>query len=612
LHWDRSSFASVLLLIVLGTFGAWYYLERGRVTQHVMAVVAMQSFCWIVAVHGMLIMGGATVGALCIAAEKDRRTLDFVLATPLGNAEIIVGKLAACLGLFFMWVAAGVPITLLLHLLGGIDPWLILLAYAGIATTVFFVVALAIWVSTGAPSARRAGSVLTLCVMAWLVIPFMVSMIVPRFRLPLPEFFFTVNAWVLASSPMSLLPKFAMGAVGVSSALVHTIVEMGELQVAAGLILLVGAIIRLRSAYRVNLGGDGHALGAARQRPFWRFRARPAVSDDPILWREMHTARSGIVMQLLGLLIALAVYAALAYPTYFFARRAFVELWRNGYNSGVITAEKPEFNLMIRFFFTERGGAIDLARTDLNLFLRSVTGPIVFLLALLTAGIAAEGIASERTHETWKSLIATPLSARDILRSKVLASLWRLRGLLATLLGLWTIGLLAGAIHPLGFFLTLVELAAWTWLLLLLGQLAALHSKDQAATTNRSLSLMLLPIFSGILPFVLPARVNSVVLGAGSSPFVTWLSLFSYRDARAALQYSAYPQIAWAGIATGEGWAAVAAACVLGIVLPAAGGLWCRRYLIAHFDRLIGRPWHVIPLRARLSRNGRAAGRVEL
>ena len=65
--------------------------------------------------------------------------------------------------------------------------------------------------------------------------------------------------------------------------------------------------------------------------------------------------------------------------------------------------------------------------------------------------MATEGIVSERARETWDSLIATPLTARDILRSKMLAALWRMRLLLAILLGLWTIGLVAGAIHPLGF-----------------------------------------------------------------------------------------------------------------------------------------------------------------
>jgi ABC-type transport system involved in multi-copper enzyme maturation permease subunit len=592
LQWDRSFFAAIVLAVILVTFGGWYYLERWHASHHLMARVAIQSFYWIVAVHGLFIMGGVTLGALSIAAEKDRRSLDFLLATRLGNGEIVLGKLAACLARTLGIVAAGLPVVMLLYPLGGVDPLLILLAYAGIATAAFFVIALAIWISTGAPDARRAINVSTLCVMAWLIVPFLVSLLLPRLRLPLPDALFAANAWVLASSPLDLVMKFAVGGPVGSSALVHAIAWMCGLQSAAAVVLLLGSIARLRSSYRVNLGGDGRAFGAPRKRPYWRFRPRPPVGDDPILWREMYTARAGFAAQLFGLLVLAAPYAALVYSSWFFARRAFVELWKNGYAAGVTSAQKPEFNLMIRFFFADpvSGAPVDMARIDFNLFLRSITATIVFLLALITAGIAAEAIATERVRDTWNSLISTPLSARDILRSKLLASLWRLRGLLLTLLVLWTMGLLAGAIHPVGYLLAVLEVAAWTGMLLAIGLWASVRAPDPTTPPGFTLSLVMLPLLSGLLPFVLPTRLNSVVLGVASEPFVTWLSLFSYRDVRAALRYAVYPHLAWAGIGTGEGSFLVLATCVLGIILPAVAGFSVWKYLVAEFDPLIGRP----------------------
>jgi ABC-type transport system involved in multi-copper enzyme maturation permease subunit len=590
---ERAYFAAALLGIVLGTFGVWYYLEGWHASHHLMAGVAFQAFLLIVAVHGLLVVGGATTTAVALAGEKDRRTLDFLLATRLGNAEIVLGKITACLTRMLMTIGAGVPVLLLLNLLGGVDARLILLAYAGIATTTFFVAALAIWISSGAPDARRANSVSVLCVITWLLVPFLVSMFVPRLGLPLPGALMTANAWVLASSPLSLVVKFVPGGgSGASIALLDTVAWMGGLQMAVGIILLSGTVARLRSGYRVNLGGDGLALGAARKRPYWRFRPRPAVGDDPILWREIYTSRGGILGKLFGLLCVSAPCAVLAYSTFFFGRRAFAELWKNGYFAGITTAEKPEFNLMLRFFFVEPSSSVlvDLARTDFNLFLRSVTTPIVFLLALMTAGIAAEAVSSERIRETWYSLISTPFSARDILRSKLLASLWRIRGLLLTLVFLWTLGLLAGSIHPLGYLLSAFELAAWTWLLLVIGLRASVRARDPTLAANGSLSLLFLPLASGVLPFVLPARLSSVLLGTGSVPFVTWLSLVSYRDVRAALRYPVYPHLAWAGIATNEGWLAVLATCVLGVLLPAVTGYFGWRNLLANFDRLIGRP----------------------
>jgi ABC-type transport system involved in multi-copper enzyme maturation permease subunit len=225
---ERSTFAATQLVIVLGTFGVWYYLEGWHATHHLMARVALQAFLFIVAMHALSIFGGAAVGAAAIASEKDRRTLDFLLATPLGNAEIVLGKLAAWFCGLLATVAAGLPVVLFLNLLGGVDPLLILLAYAGTATTAFVMIALALWISSGAPDARRAINVATLSLMAWLIVPFLVSLVLPRLGLPLPAFVMTVNAWVLASTPLSLFMKFAIGGPAVPSAIPHAMAWMGS------------------------------------------------------------------------------------------------------------------------------------------------------------------------------------------------------------------------------------------------------------------------------------------------------------------------------------------------------------------------------------------------
>ncbi len=94
--------------------------------------------------------------ATCIAVEKDRRTLDFLLATRLSSTEIVVGKLAAYMLVFLGTLAAGLPIMLLLNQLGGVDGRLILTAYAGIVATGFWLAAFSIWFSATAPDSRRA------------------------------------------------------------------------------------------------------------------------------------------------------------------------------------------------------------------------------------------------------------------------------------------------------------------------------------------------------------------------------------------------------------------------------------------------------------------------
>jgi ABC-type Na+ efflux pump permease subunit len=591
---NRRFFAGMLLIIVLATFGARYYWDHAHVSDHdMMARVGFQAFLWMVIAQMVAIF---TVfwewAAPSIALEKDRRTLDFLLATRLSNAEIVLGKLAACMTLLVAGFAAGLPIMLLLHPLGGIDLRLILVAYAGLFTTAFFMITLGIWVSTGATNVRVARAATTGWWIAWLFGPFFVSIILPSVGLRLPRVVLTANAWVLTSSPIGLLFKIG-GGVRPSSGLLYAVAWMSGLQLAGGALLVIWAIARLRWAYRVNVSGDSQSVAARLTRPGWRLRAKPAVGDDPILWREMHTARAGLLGTMLGLVIYLGIYGMLTYFTFFFARPALIELWHHGYRTGIISAERPEWNLVIRFFMSgaEVNPPADFARTEFNLYLRFITTPLVFLITSFAGAMAAEGIVRERNRETWDSLIATPLTAREILRSHMLAALWRMRMILATLLALWTIGLVAGAIHPAGYLVALLVVAAWTSLMLVLGISASIAWKDTAAANNRFMGLFFLTTSTLALPFLLPVMFNSVLLGTGSPPFVAWLSLVSYRDVRNAYQYSVYPALQLMHIETHEGPVSAAATCLIGITIPTVWGLYLWRDALAKFDRLIGRPY---------------------
>ncbi len=237
----------MLLAIILATFGARCYWDRGRVADRdMMARIAFQAFVWLLLAHMGVILGECSVRAVTsIALEKERRTLDFLLATRLGNAEIVLGKMAACMAFLIAGFAAGLPIMLLLHPLGGIDLRLILLAYAGTMTTAFVMIALGICVSTGAANVRVASGVSVLYWFAWLIGPFLVSIVFTRVGLRLPSVVLTVNAWVMASGPISILLKIVGGATP-SSGLLDAVAWMCGLQIAGGTLLLLWAIARLR------------------------------------------------------------------------------------------------------------------------------------------------------------------------------------------------------------------------------------------------------------------------------------------------------------------------------------------------------------------------------
>ena len=251
-HSQRGYFAGLLLAIVSGTFAAWYYWANGSLSHVEMARVAERSFLLMVGCHAATLMGPILVRTtMSIAGEKDRRTLDFLMTTRMSSAEIVLEKLAANLVLFGTTIAAGLPVMLLLHLLGGVNLRLILLAYSGIATTAFFLASLATWFSTIAPDGRRAVNLSVLTTTAWLMGPFFMSMTLPRFGIHLPAGVATINAWLIASSPINVAVNLAMG-VGASPGLVYLVSWMGQLQMIAGTILLIGSVLRLRSSFRAQ------------------------------------------------------------------------------------------------------------------------------------------------------------------------------------------------------------------------------------------------------------------------------------------------------------------------------------------------------------------------
>jgi ABC-type transport system involved in multi-copper enzyme maturation permease subunit len=396
----------------------------------------------------------------------------------------------------------------------------------------------------------------------------------------------------MTSSPIGLMMKIG-GGVSPSSGLVDAVAWMSGLQVAGGATLVLLAIARLRSAYRHNVSGETKGFMSRLVRPGWRWRPKPPVGDDPILWREMSTSYASLFDKATGAVLLLGIYAALGYVTFFFARPAMIEVGQHGYGAGVTTAESPEWNIIIRFLMSGYGvnPPADIARTEFNIYLRFVTTPLTFLFTLMAAGMASESVISERNRETWSSLIATPLDARDILRSKMLAALSRMRPTLATLLALWTLGLCAGAVHPLGFIAATVVTASWTWFFLVLGLHIGLTAKDMGASQSRTLGIVFLTTGALALPFLVPRRWSSVGMGAGSPPFVVWLSLVSYRDVRAAGRYAIYPHLQWIHLMTGEGPLAVVATCLIGIIVPVACGIYLWRNTLNHFDRAVGRPF---------------------
>ena len=97
-------------------------------------------------------------------------------------------------------------------------------------------------------------------------------------------------------------------------------------------------------------------------------------------------------------------------------------------------------------------------------------------------------------------------------------------------------------------------------------------------------------MLSSPLIYLLPRGVNSPVWGAGSAPFVTWLSLVSYREVALARAHGVFPALQWVNLGSSSGLVPAGLACLLGFVAPAVLAWWLWNYSLKNFDRLVGRP----------------------
>lgn len=104
----------------------------------------------------------------CITDEKERKTLEFLLATDLRSREIVFGKLAARVTKLLMYVLAGLPVVAFLQLFGGIDPNLLLAGAAVTVITVLGLAALSVYFSTALKRARDAIALTYLAIVVYI------------------------------------------------------------------------------------------------------------------------------------------------------------------------------------------------------------------------------------------------------------------------------------------------------------------------------------------------------------------------------------------------------------------------------------------------------------
>lgn len=444
---SRYFFLRCLYALLLSLLLGWVYLiwylnsDTGRLHPNEMARFAESFFYTFISVQFLVVVvltPAYTAGA--IAEEKDRKTLEFILATDLRNREIVLSKLLSRLANLTLLVLAGLPILSFLQFLGGVEPNLVLASFAATGLTMFSLAGLSILNSAVTKRPRDAIALTYLGAAAYLIVsgaswallidPSInsASWTVPWLGpVTVKDFCQAVSIGNIVAVCFQLSYEVSMGKNLVDS-LPRVLGDYALFHGGVGLLCTVWAVVRLRALALKQSYGKAHTV-AWRTR-FW---GRPAVGNRPMLWKEIFI-ESGLRLNLFGRIVVIVLVVASFVPLIFIFDQ-FVH--------GASWAGRSNWEFLSR---------------SMNVWVRVLGSLVACLMLLAVAARASSSISVERDRQTFDALLTSPMDSNTILFSKWIGNILSVRWAWLWLGSIYALGMLTGGLHPLALPLLL---GAW-------------------------------------------------------------------------------------------------------------------------------------------------------
>jgi ABC-type transport system involved in multi-copper enzyme maturation permease subunit len=447
----RLIYAIVLLLLLTSLYVVWFYVNapaarEGRPSSTEITRFAEMFYLIFMGAEFLVVLlltPAYVAGAL--ADEKDRGTLDHMLATDLSNREIVLSKLLARAANLGILVLTGLPILSLTQFFGGIDPNLVLSGFAALGMTMASLACLSILHSVYARKPRDA------IVFTYLsaAVYFGLSYLVGRWAAASPELM--ARSWTGKEADEgtwtigSLVDAFTAGNLftvldklisswrngqPLTAILPGLLGRYALFHGLAALACTAWAVARIRI---VALKQAGMGTAPRRDRAI---AERPDIPDQPVAWREVFVERGYRFTWTMRLIVALLVVIS------FIPNQTLRDL-----AGDIITGTGAGPTWRARL-----GQA-------LNDWVR-VMGSLVACLTLIGVAVRAAGsISGERDRQTLDGLLLTPMRRDDILRGKWLGSILSMRWAWIWLAALWAVAMAGG-----GLSLLAVPLLMLAWL----------------------------------------------------------------------------------------------------------------------------------------------------
>ncbi len=426
---------ALLLLFILGCLSLSMHV-RGHQQASVLAMSFFETFMLVQLIAVTILTPAYVAGS--ISEEKDRKTLEFLLATDLRNREIVLSKVGSRLANLTLFVLTGLPMLALIQFLGGVDPNLVLSGFAATGLTMLGLGGISILNSVQFKRPRDAIAITYLFIIAYLAMATTGYIIgqaggFGSFDFPLwfgsdPPRFGDVVKVLNSGNVIVVIGKVAEA--GYKGSLATDLpVLLANYALFHG-VLFVGcvflAIVRLR---KVALR---QAFGSVRKAA--RHKWRSGVGDQPMPWKEISVEGGLRLNWMAAIVLILLVIFSMSF--------------------GVIMT----FNAVLDFFAVRPLGNrfFDYSR-QMNVWVR-IAGPCVGYLTILAVAVrASTAIGSERDKQTFDTLLTSPLSSGAILWAKFVGSLLSIRLAWLWLGAIWGLGVLTGGLHILALPLVLVS-----------------------------------------------------------------------------------------------------------------------------------------------------------
>jgi ABC-type transport system involved in multi-copper enzyme maturation permease subunit len=382
---------------------AWYFKTHDPIAAY--SKFAQSAFALFASVQlGCILLLTPAMVAGTIAAEHERKTIDYLLTTQLRDSEITLGKFSARLLTLGAFLLTALPIVVMMMMLGGISPKMVYETFLYAVLTLIATASLSLWISASSRYSRSAVTSAYLSVIVLCALPLPAMMFPRNWIVPGSNSVVDVYIAIVAWNPIVLLVS-AFDNVGGPVAKWATPYYASLAYGSFSLVCLAAAVRALRRTY-VKSAGRGAAatskLAVLKPLKFKKHR----LGSSPMLWKELSSQQSVLRLGWIGRTASAVIYIG-----------AYVGL-------GIA------LNMT---FFDERASSyygfydLDFLHSPVHEFSVASGAVIGSLILLLITARAAGSVTSEKEQDSWLTLLSTPLEGQSIVAAKIGGALYSVR-----------------------------------------------------------------------------------------------------------------------------------------------------------------------------------------